>query len=448
MNPADLPLSELAPMLRAGDLTARELIEAHLSRIEARDGLIRAFVHLDADGARRAADQADRARASGATTGPLHGIPFAVKDLLEMVGGENRCGSRQQAARGTQDAAVIARLRRAGAIPLGRVATYEFALTGPGGDTAYPPARNPWHPDRITGGSSSGSAAAVAAGMVRIAIGTDTGGSVRSPAAYCGIVGLKPSRDLLPMAGVHPLSPSLDHLGPLAASVGDAALMLDAMAGRAVAMPGIGRDIAGLRIAYARDWFADDPDADPALIQAMDDAASTLSMLGARISLTPMPDYALAESAAALILHDESFRHHRAMLRATPERYGRQARQALAGGIGITPDAVARARRAGQRITARMDALLYGCDAIIAPTTLAAAPPVSAFAGEETVWTAMRTIPFNLTGHPALSLPVGFSSGLPLGMQIIAAHGAEAMICRIGAAFEAATDVSAQSPAF
>lgn len=447
MNPADLPLPQIATALRQGGLRIPDLIEAHLDRITARNETLGTFVRVDAHGARQAAREADRALREGRDLGSLHGIPFAVKDLIDQQGAVNSCGSRAFADRVAKtDATVITRLRRAGAIPIGRCPTYEFALTGPSFDAAYPPAMNPWSADHITGGSSSGSASAVAGGMVRMALGTDTGGSVRSPAAYCGLVGLKPTHGLIPMEGVFPLSPSLDHLGPMAASVAEAALMLDAMAPGTGAAAALSGEFSSLRIGYARDWFANDPEAAPALIRAMDDAASALSMLGARITLIAMPDYALAEAAGAVILHAEAMKVHQDTLRERFDLYGRQPRQSLAAGAGISSADVSRARAAGQRIAAQIDAIFAGCDAIITPTTLAPAPPVSAFMGDETVWTAMRTLPFNLTGHPAMSLPIGFSGNLPLGMQIIGARGAEPLICRIGAAFEAATDHSAQSP--
>lgn len=447
MHPADLPIPETAAALRRGGLSCRDLIEAHLERIAARDPDLGAFVALDAEGARNAADQADLALRRGEDAGPLHGIPFGVKDLIDVEGADTRCGSRLFADRiADRDAPVVARLRKAGAIPIGQLASYEFALTGPSHDAAYPPAKNPWSHDHITGGSSSGSAAAVAAGLVRMAIGTDTGGSVRSPAAYCGLVGLKPTFGLVPTEGVFPLSPSLDHVGPMTASVTEAALMLDAMAPTAGACAALGAGIQGLRIGYARDWFAHDPEATPDLTRAMDDAVSDLSLLGARIDLITMQDYDIAEAAGAVILHAEALAQHQQGLRQSPDLYGRQARQSLMGGVGLSAEDVARARAVGIRIRAETELLFQDHDVIVTPTTLAPAPPVAAFQGDETVWTAMRTLPFNLTGHPAMSLPIGFSGGLPLGMQILARHHAEAMICRVGAAFEAATDHSARSP--
>lgn len=435
--------------MRQGKLRSRDLIEAHLDRIANRDSTIKAFVTLDAEVARASADRADQALQQGHDHGPLHGIPFGVKDLIDIEGATVTCGSRLFTDRvRSTDAPAITALRRAGAIPIGQLATYEFALTGPSFDAPYPPPLNPWSADHITGGSSSGSAAAVAAGLLRLAIGTDTGGSVRSPAAYCGIVGLKPTFGRVDTAGVYPLSASLDHVGPMAASVPEAAMMLDAMAPGAGALAGLDQGVKGLRIGYARDWFANDPEAAPDLIDAMDAAVSVLSMRGARISLITMPDYPLAEAAGAIILHAEALTQHQDGLGHSYDRYGRQARQSLAAGAGLTTEDVSRARSAQAKVTAEIDAILVTQDVILAPTTLAPAPPVAAFMGDETVWTAMRTLPFNLTGHPAISLPIGFSGGLPLGMQIIGRHRDEAMICRVGAAFEAATDHSAQRPYF
>ena len=319
--------------------------------------------------------------------------------------------------------------------------------TGPSFDAAYPPAMNPWSSDHITGGSSSDRGGG-GGRLVRIALGTDTGGSVRSPAAYCGVVGLKPSFGLIPADGIYPLSKGLDHPGPMGASVVETALMLDAMAPGCGAASGCGQAIEGMRVGYARDWFASDPDAWPGLVAAVDDAVSALSMLGARIELIAMPDYALAEAAGAVILHSEALEQHRDTLRDSFERYGRQPRQSLAAGAGLRENDVARASAVQRRMTGEIDEILSRHDVIVTATTLAPAPPVAAFRQDETVWTVMRTLPFNLTGHPAMSVPIGFSGALPLGMQIIAAKRAEAAICRVGAAFEAATDHSAQRPCF
>lgn len=442
MQLADLPLATVAQQLRAGDLTSVALTEAHLARIAARNPDVRAFVTVTEAQARAAAQAADAAFAAGRDLGVMQGIPFAIKDLIDMAGVPCTYGSRRHAGHvPDRDAVVVARLLAQGAVPLGKVATYEYALVGPSFDQPHPPARNPWNLGHITGGSSSGSAAAVAAGMVRVALGTDTGGSVRSPACYCGVVGLKPPYGALPMEGVYPLSPGLDHLGVMAASVGDAALCLAAMGGPAAEGA---HTIRGLNIGYARDWFATDPACDPAVLAALDDTAGALSLLGARVSLTTLPDYPTMEAAGAIILHAEALAHHLPALQAHAAGYGRQAYQSLVSGVRLTDADLAQARQAAVRMRAAMETCLAPFDAVLTANVLAPAPPFSAFADDRAVWTAMRTLPFNVTGHPVLALPVGFAGGLPLGAQIVGRD--TAMLVRIGAALEAATDAGAQRP--
>jgi aspartyl-tRNA(Asn)/glutamyl-tRNA(Gln) amidotransferase subunit A len=331
-------------------------------------------------------------------------------------------------------------------------------MVGPDLTLPAPPARNPWSSDHITGGSSSGPAAAVAGGMVRAALGTDTGGSIRSPAAYCGCVGLKPSFGRTSRSGVFPLSLSLDHVGPLAATVEEAALVLDVITGHKASDPGasdgqwrpagglIGQDIVGLRLGYARGWFASDPKTHPDLIRAMDDAAARLSLLGARIEEVTLPAYELFEAAGSVILHAEALEVHKALIAEGAEGYGRPVLQCLAFGAAVDAGSLERARRAARSLTASMQAALAPFAALILPTTLTPALPFSAFASEKAVWTPMRTIPFNVTGQPALSLPIDFSGGLPLGMQIVGPVGADDLVCRIGHAYERATDANLLRP--
>jgi len=445
MHPADLSIHEAGIRLRDGRLRATALAEAHFARIAELNPQVHAFVAMTETRALHLASAADTDFAAGIDRGPLQGIPFAVKDIIDVAGIATRCGSRRAALPAADDAEVVARLIAAGAVLLGKVATYEFALVGPSFDQPYPPARNPWRPDAITGGSSSGSAAAVAAGMVRFALGSDTGGSTRSPACYCGVVGLKPTFGAVSRQGVFPLSDSLDHVGVLAASADEAGLAFAAMT--AAATPTEQTGVAGMRIGYARDWFADDPATAPEVIEALDAAASAFSLAGARVTLVQMPDYALMESAGAVILHAEAFALHRAAMQADGARYGRQAYQSLAAGVVLTSADLFRARRAAQRLRVELDAGAFADqDALLTACVLAPAPPFAAFADDRAVWTAMRTLPFNLTGHPVLALPAGFAQGLPLGLQLVGRHGAEALLCRVGVAFEAATDHSAQRP--
>jgi aspartyl-tRNA(Asn)/glutamyl-tRNA(Gln) amidotransferase subunit A len=449
--PADLTIAEAGARLRDGSLSAVALAEAHLARIDARDPGVHAFVAVDPDATLAAAAEADRELAEGRDRGPLHGIPVAIKDLIDVAGLPTGCGSRLRAgsAPASTDAAVVTRLRSAGAILIGKLATYEFALVGPTFDGPAPPAVNPWSPDHVTGGSSSGSAAAVAAGLVRTCLGTDTGGSIRSPAAYCGVVGLKPTQGRVPVAGVFPLSPALDHVGPISATVAEAALTLDAIADPSAlaAASRLGRDIAGLRIAYARDWFAGDPALMPGVLGAVDDAVSQLSLLGARIVEVALPDYPLCEAAGSVILEAEAFAQHRATLASDPAGYGRAAFASLLPGACLDAADLAEARRAAARLRRHLDAEVFARhDALVTATTLTTAPAIAPYREGLAGWTPMRTLPFNVTGHPALSVPAGFAAGLPVGLQVVGATGAEALICQIGHAFELSTDHAAQRP--
>ena len=452
-------IPDSAALMRQGLVTSVDLVRATLAAITLRDPHLHAFVGLDPAFALDQAAQADRDLMAGLDRGPLHGIPVAIKDMIDVAGQPTACGSAVCAGRVAQtDATVVQRLRAAGAIITGKVATYEFAMVGPDTGLHDRPARNPWNPAHITGGSSSGSAAAIAGGLVRAAVGTDTGGSVRSPASYCGTVGLKPSFGRVPRTGVFALAPSLDHVGPLAATVQEAALMLDAVSGPCAgdaaslshswrpAMGLVGQDMAGRRVGYARHWFVHDPACDPAVIRAMDDAVSQLSLLGMRIEEISLPDYALYEAAGSVILHAEALATHRHLVAEHADKYGRMTLQSLAVGAAVTPADLAVARQAATLLSGTMAAHFQRFDVIVTPTTLTPAPRFVAFEGGSAVWTPMRTLPFNLTGTPVLSLPIGFSGGLPLGMQIAGAAGAEDAICAIGHAFETATDHALMTP--
>ncbi len=448
-DPADLSIPEAAAALREGRLTSRALTEASLDRIAKRNDALHAFTHVNPD-ALAEADRADAVLAQGGG-GAFCGIPIGVKDLIDVAGQPATSGSAVLAGRIADcDAAAVARLRAQGAVFLGKLATYEFAMDGPDMNRPDPPARNPWSPSHITGGSSSGAAAAVAGGMVRLALGTDTGGSIRSPAAYCGCVGLKPSYDRVSRAGIFPLSPALDHVGPLAATVEEAALALDAMtenpAAWRPASAKLSHGAAGLRIGYARSWFAGDPQVSPALIRAMDDAAAQLSMLAARITETDLPEYALFEAAGSVILHGEALESHRALMRDGMSLYGRPVLRSLAMAAAIDSKDLSRARLAQARLTEELIAAMAPFDLLLTATALTPALPFSDIDGESPLWTPMRTIPFNVTGQPALSLPIGFDGGLPLGMQLIGRVGDEDLVCAAGNAFERATDHSVQRP--
>lgn len=423
-NPIDLTLRAQTELLAEGTISPSDVMVATDQRIAKRDLALRSVVHL------------------GSLQG--EGIPYGVKDIIDVAGMPTRCGSHAHHAGEVTDAAAVARLRESGLIPVAKLATYEYALTGPAWDQPNLPACNPWNTDHITGGSSSGSAAAVAGGLFRFALGTDTGGSIRAPAAYCGIVGLKPTHGTVHDTGCFPLSQSLDVIGPLAACVEDAAFVMEKLAPETAATQDIAQGIAGLRIAYARDWFANDPKADPALVAALDDAAATMSRLGAKIELISLPDYQPLEDAGTVIMQAEAWMNHQAGLAERLDAYGIDARRNLLTGAVLSDEDVEVARLVGAKFHETVNGLLVQFDAILTPTTLAPAPTFADFK-DGPVWTAMRTLPFNLSGHPAISVPCGFAAnGLPLGLQLVGGMGQERMICRIAYAFEQATDFSAR----
>lgn len=428
-DPRDRPLRAQSQAIQDGDLTPDDLLTSTLARIHSRDPLLRSIVHLADPGP--------------AQEGPFAGLPIGIKDLFDVDGQPTRCGSHAHTDHGPEGTA-IRRLRAAGLVPLAKLATYEYALTGPAWDQPNLPARNPWNPAHITGGSSSGSAAAVAGGLFSAALGTDTGGSIRSPAAYCGIVGLKPTNGLVPDDGCFPLSPSLDCIGPLAACVEDAAEMLGILAPETQATRMLGQDIAGLSIGYAREWFVHDPACHPDVIRALDDTAAMLSQLGARIGLVDLPDYAPLEAAGCVILQHEAWTLHRDRLAASWQAYGKDARRNLMTGAVLTEAHVRRAHDVARDFRAQVDALFTSHAALLTPTTLSPAPRFAEFE-DGPVWTAMRTLPFNMSGHPAISVPCGFAeNGLPLGAQLVGPHGQEALLCRIAHAFEQATPATAR----
>jgi aspartyl-tRNA(Asn)/glutamyl-tRNA(Gln) amidotransferase subunit A len=433
-HPADFDLAEAGNALRAGHLSSVELTQASLDRIAARDPSIGAFVHMASDAALQAAHAADQALSEGRDAGPLHGIPFAIKDVFDVQGWPVRFGCahyRNRIAAGTAE--MVATLETAGAIPLGLVATYELATVGPDVTSLYRQPRNPWNTARVTGGSSSGSAAAVSSGMVRFALGSDTGGSARSPAAYCGVVGFKPTAERLSKRGLMPLAPSMDHVGLIAANAADAAIVFAALSGAAAARS----QVAG-RIGFGRNWAMSEMGAP--ILSLLDEAASALSIIGHRIEIVEMPDYPRIEKAGSDILLSEQIAARWLEVENDQNHIGKMAWSSLSAGLVIQSDEVAAARALAAEFTDQIDNLLAGYDALILPTTMDVAPLFSDFKEGEAVWTAMRTIPFNLSGHPALTVPIGFDRGMPLGMQIIGARGADARVLEIGAAFEAATD--------
>jgi aspartyl-tRNA(Asn)/glutamyl-tRNA(Gln) amidotransferase subunit A len=449
----ELSIAEAGTLLRSGSLTSTRLTEASLARIAALDPKLHAFVLVTTERALADAARADRELADGIDKGPMHGIPYALKDIYNTAGIKTTCHSNlfiDQVP--TEDSEVAARLTKGGGVLVGKVGTFEFAIGGPSFDLPFPPARNPWNTDHITSGSSSGSGAAVASGMVRMAMGSDTGGSIRGPAANCGTVGIKPTYGRVSRRGVFPLSYTLDHCGPLSWSVEDSALTLQTIAGydpldpasADVPVPdftaGLGQDLKGLSIGYTRSLFINNPVSNPEIVSALDAAAQLLAQQGAEVEEVEMPAYELFEACGRTILFSEAYAIHEQDLKSRPLAYGRYTYQRLvAGAVLSAADLVQAHRLRGELFRAVNDGLLSTHNALLAPTGLTPAARFDEFGKDAGKWAGMLTIPFNVTGHPALALPIGFSAnGMPLGAQIVGRAFDEPTVFRIGAAFEAA----------
>ncbi len=445
-----LTIRETAGKLRDGEVSAADLVGAALERIEQTEDRLHAYVTVAAEEAREAAARADVDLRAGNDRGPLHGIPVAVKDIFDWAGLPTGCGS--QARHGCEaavaDAEAVAQLRAKGAVLLGKTVTQEFAA-----GVVSPPARNPWDPERVPGGSSGGSAVAVGSGSCRAALGSDTGGSIRIPAAVCGVVGLKPTAWRVSTRGVYPLSWSLDTVGPLARTVEDAALLLDAIAhARPVGSPAdatseLGDGVEGLRIGVSRPYFFDR--VHPEVQEAVEVALGELTQLGATVVAAPWPEAAAARACALVISRAEATSVHEATLRDAEGIIGPDLRQWLLTGRHVSATDYLRAVRA--RMVARDSvARLFAShrlDALVTPTLPAVAVPADRLVvehpeGPEPLASAYTrlTMPFNATGQPALSVPCGFDrSGLPIGLQLVGRPFAEATLCRLGHAYEQAT---------
>ena len=446
----ELPVAEMGRRLRAGEVSSEALARAALARVAAADGALHAFITVTAERALADARRADAELAAGRDRGPMHGVPYALKDIYDTAGIRTTCHSklREQVVPG-EDSAVAARLREAGGVLLGKLATHEFAIGGPSFDLPFPPARNPWNHEHFTGGSSSGSGAAIASGMTRIALGSDTGGSIRGPAAYCGIAGIKPTYGRVSRRGVFPLSYTLDHCGPLARSVEDAAICLQVVAGHDPLDPGsadapvadfragLEAGVAGLRIGVPRHFFAKAEGATPEAVAAVDRVVALLREAGALVEDVALPDYALFNACGRVILASEAFAIHEADLRARLADYGRFAMQRFVVGATVTAADLVQAFRLRRELADGVDAALGRHDVLLTACTLAAAPRLDEM-GDTTVRPSpVQALPFNVTGHPALSVPAGLgSTGLPLAVQVAGRAFDEATVLRIGRAIE------------
>jgi aspartyl-tRNA(Asn)/glutamyl-tRNA(Gln) amidotransferase subunit A len=457
----ELSIAEAGRRLRDGALSSTALTQDALARIASLDPLLHAFVLVTAERALADADRADRELKSGVDRGPMHGVPYALKDIYATAGIRTTCHSKLLIDNvPAEDSVVEAKFKDGGAVLLGKLATHEFAIGGPSFDLPFPPARNPWNLDHFTGGSSSGSGAAVAAGLVRTAMGSDTGGSIRGPAFYCGTVGLKPTYGLVSRRGVFPLSYTLDHCGPLTWTVEDTALTMQVIAGHdpldpasaSIPVPDfsgdLGRDLAGLTLAYPRSFFAGQDNISPEVIASLDAAAEQIARLGAVVEEVTLPDFQLFNACGRVILTAEAYAIHEQDLLSRPLDYARYTYQRMMPGATLSAADLTQALRLRRELATVINADILGTyDAIITANGLSPAPRFDEFPADVPPKWTIQTIPFNVTGNPAMAIPTGFSrSGLPLGMQIVGRPFDETTVLRIGAAYEAAAGWIAKRP--
>ena len=459
-----MPMHEAAARLRARTVSSVELTNAGIAIIERLDPTLVAFVARTLDSARSDAARADAELARGVDRGPLHGIPVALKDLYDQTGLPTTAGSkifRGNIAR--EDSAVTARLRAGGAVFLGKTNLHEWAFGVTNQNPHFGDTKNPWDPARIPGGSSGGSAVAVATGMCFLSPGSDTGGSIRIPAALCGIAGLKPTYGRVSLRGVVPLAWSLDHAGPLARTVRDLAIALEVMSGYDAADPGsadvppgdlfggLEEGVKGLRVLLPTSHFFDD--VDPEIDRAVREAARTLAALGATVTERALPHTeALIETQRAIIAADAAA-YHRAHMADHPDDFGPFVLERMRYGDTVSGPDLALARRRQSVIRAAWTDILREVDVFLTPTTPAPAPlrQDGRPAGERDAAAARLltrlTSPFNLTGLPAISIPCGFTAmGLPIGLQLAAGPWREPVLLRAARAYEAATEWHERHP--
>jgi aspartyl-tRNA(Asn)/glutamyl-tRNA(Gln) amidotransferase subunit A len=457
---AFITIAEASRLIRARKLSPVDLTKTYLARIEALDPKLNAFITVLAESALAEAKAAETEIAAGAWKGPLHGIPIGLKDIYNTAGiattGHSALYRNHVPA---EDAVTVAKLRAAGAVVIGKLSTMEFAIGGPSFDLPWPPARNPWDLDRQPGGSSSGSGAAIATGLCTGSMGTDTGGSIRNPAAWCGIAGIKPTYGRVSRRGILPLSFTMDHGGPMCWTSEDCALMMQVLSGFDPLDPGsanvavpdfmgaIGSGMAGLRVGVIRHFFEKDvlPGAETGA--ALEAAIGVFQSLGATVSdvtLSPMDHY---NAVGSLISRAEAFAFHAKTLKATPELYGESGRGRLMAGAFVKASDHVSALRHRSRLVAEMTAAMMSVDVMILPTVVDVAPkfdpdgPLS--------FGPSYTRPFNVTGFPALSVCSGYSAeGLPLAMQIVGRPFEDHIALKAGAAFETATQYRAVRPSF
>lgn len=458
---AYLSVTEASNGLRRKEFSPVELARTCLERIEAIDGKLHSFITINADMALEQARIAEQELHAGINKGPLHGIPIALKDLYATKDLRTTCHSAVfQDWVPDHDATTVANLREVGTILLGKLGMHEFAFGGPSVDAPFPDVRNPWHMAHIPGGSSSGSGAALAAGLCLGSLGSDTGGSIRTPSSHCGVVGIKPTYGRVSRHGVVPLSWSLDHCGPMTRSVEDCAIFLQAIAGydpmdpasANVSVPdfraALKDEIKGLRVGVPRaNWFNENRGIDPETERCFSNALKTLEDLGAIVVEIDGRPFSLARKANQTILVAEAYTYHEKRLQQAPEKFGSSVRRRMLEGAFLSAADYITALRARTVLNEQICANFSRVNVFATPTVPRPPEAFEALDPNEQNLRPNFTNPFNLTGLPAISVPCGFTSfNLPVGLQIVTRPFEEATAFRVAYAYEQATDWHSRRP--
>src|SRR3954462_4191112 len=455
-----LTIAEAARLIETRELSPVELVDSRLDRITGLDDRLHSFIRGLADSARADARTAEAEIAAGHYGGPLHGIPIGLKDIYETAGVATTGHSKvMQDHVPATDAFSVARLRAAGAVLVGKLATHEFAFGGPSFDLPWPPARNPWDTARFTGGSSSGTGAAVAAGLGLGGTGSETGGSIRGPPAYCGLAGIKPPYGLISRRGILPLGFSLDHAGPMAWTAEDCAILLQAMAGHDPADPASANQtipdyraalqagVKGLRIGVIRHFYERDNEVNAATRQAIEAAAQKFAELGCSVrdvALSPLDDWA---SCGVLIMLAEAYAIHQHNLQRRFTDYGEIFRDRMVLAGLITAADYIQALRRRRELTAELDQAMADLDLVMTAAAPSEAPRIEEVSKFAIMERPSLTMPFNVTGSPAMSVCCGYTeAGLPLSFQIAGKRFEDATVLRAAHAYEQATPWRGRRP--
>jgi aspartyl-tRNA(Asn)/glutamyl-tRNA(Gln) amidotransferase subunit A len=448
-----LTIQQAASDLRSGAVTSRELTEAALASADRLDDRLGTFLARFADSARARAQQADKELAAGVDLGPLHGIPVGIKDIIAAAEGPTTAQSLvlDPAWGAGKDAPVTRRLRSAGAVLVGKTTTLEFAMGFPDATKPFPVPRNPWDPDRWAGGSSSGTGSGVATGMMLGGIGTDTGASIRMPAAFCGVSGLKPTYSVVPKSGCTPLGYSLDVVGPLARSAWDCGAILGAIAGHHPSDPtsrlrpaddylvGAERGVAGTRVGVMRTHTIGDT-TDPELVMSFDAALDVLASLGAEIVEVTAPLWHECSAAMMITTVAEGGAYHHDDLVHRWDDFFHKTRTTISWGALISGADYVQAQRVRRAAQHQLRDVFAAVDVLVTPTVSATAPTIESLQDvNNDVLTKIQTPYWSALGNPALAVPIGFCGGLPVSMQLAGRPFAEADLVRVGHSYQQAT---------